>query len=63
MIVHMNQRNVSFAVVSRGPIDKLEAYRKRMGWGFTWVSSLNNSFNFDFGVSATAVCFRRACVI
>ena len=37
--------------VSRGPIDRLEAYRKRMGWTFRWVSSLHNEFNFDFGVS------------
>ena len=37
--------------MSRGPIDKLEAYRKRMGWTFRWVSSLNNDFNFDYGVS------------
>jgi len=53
MIVHLNQRDVSFAVVSRAAIDKLEAYRKRMGWDFTWVSSLDNSFNYDFKVSAT----------
>lgn len=54
MIVHLNQRDVSFVAVSRAPIEKLEEYRKRMGWGFTWVSSAKNSFNFDFGVSATA---------
>lgn len=53
MIVHMNQRDISFAVVSRGPIDKLEAYKNRMGWSFTWVSSINNSFNIDFDVSPT----------
>ena len=38
-------------LVSRGPIDKLESYRKRMGWNLRWVSSLANDFNFDFGVS------------
>src|SRR5205823_2450146 len=35
----------------RAPMDKLEAYRKRMGWKVRWVSSLNNDFNFDYGVS------------
>lgn len=53
LVVHLNQRGTSLAVVSRGPIERIEAYRKRMGWNFTWVSSLNNSFNFDFAVSAT----------
>ncbi len=52
--VHLAHRDTSFVVVSRGPIDKLEAYRKRMGWTFRWVSSLNNDFNFDYGVSFPA---------
>ena len=37
--------------MSRAPIDKIEAYRKRMGWTFRWVSSAGSDFNFDFGVS------------
>lgn len=53
MIVHMNARDVAFAAVSRGPVAAIEGYKKRMGWSFPWVSSLANSFNFDFGVSAT----------
>jgi predicted dithiol-disulfide oxidoreductase (DUF899 family) len=48
---HLSARDTAFVLVSRGPIDKLEAYRKRMGWNVRWVSSLNNDFNFDFGVS------------
>src|SRR5882757_10053830 len=48
---HLAHRDTAFALVSRGPIAKLEAYRKRMGWNVRWVSSLNNDFNFDFGVS------------
>jgi predicted dithiol-disulfide oxidoreductase (DUF899 family) len=48
---HLAARDTAFVLVSRGPIDKLEAYRKRMGWNVRWVSSLNNDFNFDFGVS------------
>ena len=53
MIQHMNQRDVSFVAVSRGPLDKLLAYRERMGWSFEWVSSGGCSFSHDFGVSAT----------
>jgi predicted dithiol-disulfide oxidoreductase (DUF899 family) len=48
---HFEHRDVSFAAVSRGPIDKLQAYRKRMGWNFRWVSSAANDFNFDYHVS------------
>ncbi|MBV8458736.1 MAG: DUF899 domain-containing protein [Acetobacteraceae bacterium] len=48
---HFEHHDVSFAAVSRAPIAKLEAYRKRMGWKFRWVSSLNNDFNFDYNVS------------
>ncbi len=39
--------------VSRSPLDKLLAYKRRMGWSFPWVSSLGSDFNFDFGVSFT----------
>jgi predicted dithiol-disulfide oxidoreductase (DUF899 family) len=49
--VHLAHRDTSFVVMSRSPIDKLEAYRKRMGWTLRWVSSLGNDFNFDFAVS------------
>jgi predicted dithiol-disulfide oxidoreductase (DUF899 family) len=48
---HFEHKDISFVAVSRGPIDKLMAYRKRMGWSFRWVSSLKNDFNFDYGVS------------
>ena len=53
MIVHLNQRDVSFAVVSTAPVAQLEAYKKRMGWDFPWFSSANSSFNADFEVSPT----------
>lgn len=49
-ITHLEQRDVSFAAISRAPVDKLLAYRKRMGWSFTWVSSGATTFNRDFGV-------------
>lgn len=53
-IPHLNARDVAFAVISRGPLDKLLAYRKRMQWHFPWLSSASNSFNYDFEVSFTA---------
>ncbi|MGZ5807371.1 MAG: DUF899 domain-containing protein [Croceibacterium sp.] len=51
---HLAARDTSFVAVSRAPLDKLDAYKKRMGWSFRWVSSLGSDFNFDFGVSFTA---------
>jgi predicted dithiol-disulfide oxidoreductase (DUF899 family) len=51
--VHLNHRDVSLVLVSRAPIAKLEAYRKRMGWGLEWVSSEHTDFNRDYHVSFT----------
>jgi predicted dithiol-disulfide oxidoreductase (DUF899 family) len=51
--VHMNNHDVTFICVSRAPLEKLQAYRRRMGWQFPWVSSAGSDFNFDFGVSFT----------
>lgn len=50
---HLAQRDVSFVVVSRAPLAEIEAYKKRMGWKFKWVSSHDNDFNRDFHVSFT----------
>ncbi len=50
-VPHLNARDVAFVAVSRAPLDKLLAYRKRMGWSFDWVSSFESDFNYDFGVS------------
>ena len=50
---HLAERDTAFVAVSRGPLAKLEAYKKRMGWTFRWVSSAGSDFNFDFGVSFT----------
>ncbi len=50
-VVHLNHRDTNLVLISRGPIDKLLAYRKRFGWTMEWVSSLHNSFNRDFAVS------------
>ena len=48
---HFEHNDVSFVAVSRGPIERLEAYRKRMGWKLRWVSSAASDFNLDFHVS------------
>lgn len=52
-LVHLGQRDVSFAAVSRAPIAKIEAFRKRLGWKFPWVSSFHSDFNYDYQVSFT----------
>jgi predicted dithiol-disulfide oxidoreductase (DUF899 family) len=52
-IVHLAQRDVTMICVSRAPIEKLAAYKRRMGWRFRWSSSYGSAFNFDFGVSFT----------
>jgi len=48
---HLEQRDVAYVAVSRAPLAEIEAYRKRMGWTFKWVSSFGNDFNYDFHVS------------
>ncbi|HEY1212803.1 MAG TPA: thioredoxin family protein [Bryobacteraceae bacterium] len=53
MLVHLAQRDVTLAVVSRAPLPEIQAFKKRMGWGFKWVSSYGNDFNFDYHVSFT----------
>lgn len=53
LVVHLAHRDISFMTVSKAPIDTLEAFRKRMGWTFPWVSGAHNDFGRDFGVSFT----------
>lgn len=52
-LVHLAARDVSFAAVSRAPLDEIVPFRRRMGWSATWVSSHDNPFNRDFRVSFT----------
>ncbi|MCA9986940.1 MAG: DUF899 domain-containing protein [Anaerolineales bacterium] len=52
--VHLAHRDISLVVVSRAPQAQLDAYKKRMGWSFKWVSSYGTSFNEDYHVSPTA---------
>jgi predicted dithiol-disulfide oxidoreductase (DUF899 family) len=50
-VVHLNHRDVTLVAISRAPLGKIEAFRKRMGWTFKWLSSAANDFNFDYQVS------------
>jgi predicted dithiol-disulfide oxidoreductase (DUF899 family) len=52
-LVHLNNRDVTLICISRAPIEKLEAYKRRMGWKFPWVSSFASDFNFDFDFAFT----------
>ncbi len=49
--VHLQQRDVTFLAVSRAPLAKIEAFKRRMGWTFKWVSSFGSDFNYDYHVS------------
>ena len=51
IVVHLAHRDISFVTVSKAPIEKIEQFRKRMGWAFPWVSGGSNEFGHDFGVS------------
>jgi len=48
---HLPHRDVSFAAISRATLPELEAFKKRMGWRFNWVSSFANDFNYDYHIS------------
>jgi predicted dithiol-disulfide oxidoreductase (DUF899 family) len=47
-LIHLNQHDVTFVCASRAPLAKLQAYKRRMGWTFPWVSSYGSDFNIDF---------------
>jgi predicted dithiol-disulfide oxidoreductase (DUF899 family) len=53
MLAHLAARDTAMVAVSRAPLPEIERFRRRMGWSFPWVSSNDNDFNFDFGVSFT----------
>ena len=52
-LVHLEHHDVSVVAVSRAPLAEIEAYKKRMGWSFPWVSSNGSDFNYDYHVSFT----------
>ena len=50
-LVHLAARDTAFAVISRAPLEKIERFKKRMGWSFPWLSSFGTDFNYDFQVT------------
>src|SRR5580765_724016 len=52
-VIHLANHDVTLMAVSRAPLAKLQAYKKRMGWSFPWASSFGGDFNYDFQVGVT----------
>ena len=52
-VAHLEHRDVTLAVIARAPLANIEAFKRRMGWTFTWVSSYGSDFNYDYHVSFT----------
>jgi len=52
-VVHLANHDVTLCAVSRAPLAKLQAYKRRMGWSFPWASSFGDDFNYDFGAAHT----------
>jgi len=53
IVVHLENHDVAMTAISRAPLHKLQAFKRRMGWTFPWASSDGSEFNFDFNVSLT----------
>jgi predicted dithiol-disulfide oxidoreductase (DUF899 family) len=53
LVPHLHARDLTMMLVSRAPLAKLQAYKRRMGWSIPWASSANSDFNFDLGASVT----------
>jgi predicted dithiol-disulfide oxidoreductase (DUF899 family) len=53
-LVHLAARDTAFAVISRAPLDRIEPFKKRMGWRFPWLSSFGTDFNYDLQVTLDA---------
>lgn len=61
-VIHLKHRDVAMVTVSRAQWEKLEAFKKRMGWSFKWVSSLGSDFNWDYQVSFTPEDMQKQAV-
>jgi predicted dithiol-disulfide oxidoreductase (DUF899 family) len=61
-VVHLANHDVTLCAVSRAPLEKLKAYKRRMGWSFPWASSFGSDFNYDFHVSHTEEEWRSGAV-
>ena len=63
VLPHLHARDATFVFVSQAPLEKLQAYNRRMGWSFPWVSSARTDFNFDLGFSQTEEESRAALAL
>jgi predicted dithiol-disulfide oxidoreductase (DUF899 family) len=61
-VVHLLNHDVAFTAVSRAPLQKLQAYKRRMGWSFPWASAFGSEFNYDFNVSHSDEEWQRGAV-
>jgi len=59
VVVHLENHDVAFSAISRAPIQKLQAFKQRMGWTFPWASSHDSDFNFDYNVTITEAQLRE----
>jgi predicted dithiol-disulfide oxidoreductase (DUF899 family) len=62
IVVHLNHRDATFVAISRAPLAKIEAFKKRMGWSFKWLSSSQNDFNYDYHASFTPEAIESGAV-
>jgi predicted dithiol-disulfide oxidoreductase (DUF899 family) len=60
---HLEHHDVTLVAVSRAPLAKVEAYKRRMGWKFPWVSSFGSDFNYDYGVSFSEEDLAKGSVV
>jgi predicted dithiol-disulfide oxidoreductase (DUF899 family) len=60
ILAHLNARDVTMLFVSQAPLEKLQTYKRRMGWSLSWASSANSDFNLDLGFSSSAEQAREA---
>lgn len=60
ILAHLNARDVTMLFVSQAPLEKLQTYKRRMGWSLPWASSANSDFNLDLGFSSSAEQAREA---
>jgi predicted dithiol-disulfide oxidoreductase (DUF899 family) len=59
VLPHLHARDVTMLLVSRAPLERLQAYKRRMGWSIPWASTAGNDFNSDLGVSSTPAQVRE----
>src|SRR5262245_22488868 len=60
LLPHLHARDVTFVFVSQAPLEKLQAYKRRMGWSFPWISTARTDFNLDLGFSSSEEQTREA---